>query len=362
MKRTTWLLALVVLPALVACNEARDAVREKTRTVEVVPAQVEPPETEHVFAGRVLSAVRTPLAFRVNGPVKELAAAAGDRVEAGDLLARMDPRDYERRVSELEALLAQAASQRRLAEIEYRRTRDAADGPGVSPQELDQAEASMQQAQARVEAVNAKLDSAHDALEDTELRAPAHGTVARRLVDRDTQVAAGETVFEFHAEGDRQVEVQVPDRHIARLDRGADAWLGFPGHGSARMPAVSLEIAAAPSGGAGSYAVRLAPREAGDLPPVGAPARAGLRVPSIWPEGAVRVPVTAVIGPGNAGRYLFVVTDEDVARRVEVEVLGGADAMFVVRGDLAPDARVVSAGAEFLVDGTPVRVRGAGLR
>ena len=76
-----------------------------------------------VIPGQVQAARRVPLAFRVGGPVVELAVSKGQRVRQGELLARIDPRDYEVQVKDLEARLSEKRAQLDQVAEEYQRVR-----------------------------------------------------------------------------------------------------------------------------------------------------------------------------------------------------------------------------------------------
>ncbi len=97
---------------------------EPVLTVRVVEARLEPVETRIVAYGEARPLRVVDLAAEVGGTVVEMARAlqAGDRVREDEVLARIDPRDYEAAVAEAEAAVAQARA--RLAQLD---TREAAE-------------------------------------------------------------------------------------------------------------------------------------------------------------------------------------------------------------------------------------------
>ncbi|MGL6151351.1 MAG: biotin/lipoyl-binding protein, partial [Aeromonas sobria] len=79
----------------------------------------------HKFSGVLKSAHTTDLSFRVHGMLQELVATEGTQVRKGELLARLDPHDFQVSVSQGEAQLAEATAAHQLARIELARIKRA---------------------------------------------------------------------------------------------------------------------------------------------------------------------------------------------------------------------------------------------
>ena len=153
------------------------------------------------YPGRVQAAQRVPLAFRVGGPVVEIRVSKGQRVAAGEVLARIDTRDYEVQVKNLEAQLAATRAQQVQATESYQRVRGLYEHDNASKADFDNARAALDVSQAQVEATEQALKAARLSLADTELRAPTAGTVADRLVEAHQTVAAGQPIVRFQGAG-----------------------------------------------------------------------------------------------------------------------------------------------------------------
>ena len=81
---------------------------EVARPVKTITVAQTSPSTTRSFPGVVEAAVQTSMAFRVGGPVTSFKVVIGERVAKGQELARIDSRDYEVRVTALQARLAEA--------------------------------------------------------------------------------------------------------------------------------------------------------------------------------------------------------------------------------------------------------------
>lgn len=143
------------------------------------------------------------LAFEVPGRVVSIFVQEGDTVDSGDDLVRLDSRDYD-------AALVSAVAQRDAAEADYSRYVEASSANAVTRQALDLAKRNL-------EVAEAGLISARKAVEDTVLRAPFAGRVAKKFISEYENVQAKQIVFELHDESRLEVHVSVSERDWATL-------------------------------------------------------------------------------------------------------------------------------------------------
>lgn len=158
------------------------------------------------FPGKVSAGEQATMAFEVAGTVKELLVKEADRVEKGQVLARLDERDY---VNELKS--AQAELDR--AKAQFDRMKVAAAANAVSEQELSNARAGFDQAKA-------ELDIKAKALEDTELKASFSGTIASTFVKAFENVKAKQEVLSLQDLSRIEIKASIPEARIAQADPG----------------------------------------------------------------------------------------------------------------------------------------------
>lgn len=153
------------------------------------------------YPGRIKAVKVVELAFEVAGRITDWNVEEGQRVKKGQILSRLDARDYQ---ADAEA----ARARLRLAEAEYRReSKLFASGSGTQ-RDLDVATRSR-------DVSRAELRIATKALEDTRLRAIFDGVIARKLVTDFRNVAAREPVLLLQDESLMEVVVDVPERDLA---------------------------------------------------------------------------------------------------------------------------------------------------
>src|SRR5262249_24971780 len=146
------------------------------------------------LTGRIQARDEAPLAFRISGRMIERPVNLGDRVQAGQLVARLEPQNEQNALRSARANLAAAQGQLTNARNNLNRQTPLAARGAVSKAELDQARESFQSAQSQVEAAQAQLKFANDQVSFTELQADAVGVITAVGAEPGEVVAAGRMV------------------------------------------------------------------------------------------------------------------------------------------------------------------------
>ena len=145
------------------------------------------------FTGRFEAIDRVEIRPRVSGYISARNFSEGSEVKKGDVLFVIDPRPYEATFKHAKAQLDQARSQAVLAKSERERATKLLQSHAISQEEYDSRVASLEQADANVEAAQAALDSSALDLSFTRVTAPISGKISRALVTEGNLVAAGQT-------------------------------------------------------------------------------------------------------------------------------------------------------------------------
>ena len=281
------------------------------------------------FPGRVEAADEVGLAFKVSGTLQQLFAEEGDRIVEGQLLARLDPRDYR--------LQAEAA------EAEYRRIEALHADSVATSDSYDKARYGLRQ-------IAAKYEHARNQLADTEIRAPFDGYMQRCLFDPPTVVAAGMPVA--------TIVINIPASvYVRRRDFEAFE-ASFDFLPAERIPLRLLSIA--PKANANQlYAARLAvPSGIDPAPAPGMNTLVTLRLRT--PEDArLGGAAPALFSHEGESSVWLLRPDNTVERRtVAIERLTN-DGTAVVGGGLAAGDRIVTSGVHRLHEGQQVKPRAA---
>jgi RND family efflux transporter MFP subunit len=149
------------------------------------------------------------LAFLVGGRTASVRVREGQRVAAGQLLATLEPTDYQ-------LALDQALISKRRAGDEFVRMKYLSERSSIAPNDFEKYEAAALQA-----VTQERLARKH--LEDTRLFAPYHGVITRRQLEPQENVAPGVAVLSLNAIDPVKVKVGVPEASIHAVHPGSAA-------------------------------------------------------------------------------------------------------------------------------------------
>ncbi|RKF16830.1 efflux RND transporter periplasmic adaptor subunit [Roseovarius spongiae] len=160
--------------------------------VTVVTLQAQDVGLTTTLPGRVVASAEAEVRPQVAGIITERLFDEGGRVEAGDVLYRIDPASYDAAVAKAEAAVAQARAQSRAAAREAERLQTLSSRDIVSEQALDSAIAERDSAAASLQAAEAQLQAARIELDRTEIRARLSGEIGRSMVSPGALVTASQ--------------------------------------------------------------------------------------------------------------------------------------------------------------------------
>ncbi len=305
--------------------------------------------------GTVQAAKRSELAFQFSGLLVERPVVAGQRVAAGTMLARLDPRGFETRV-----MLEQAQLNLARADFERFSRLIRSRASPVSEAEVDRRRSLFEMAEVRTA-------QARKNLQDTTLRAPFDGVVAVTLVDNHTQIQARQPIVTIESSDVLEVIIDLPERVVSRVRSAPrDRPIGevqFAVLPERRFPVTLGEIATRADPATQTFRVTLAldrPRDVNILPGMTATVYAR---PDIVADESLRIPVAAVLR-SESGQAAVWVVDPD-SSRIEQRVVrlreeDGSGTAMVLDG-LQAGERIVGAGASQLRAGVEIRPYRAGM-
>lgn len=295
------------------------------------------------FPGKVVSGTDADLSFKVAGKIQKIYVKEGAKVAKGQLLARLDPTDYQIQLNAAEAQYKQVKAEAERIMALYKED-------GVSANDNDKAVYGLRQ-------VTAKYEHAKDELAYTYLYAPFAGTVSKRLFEEHEMISAGMPVIAMMGAGAPEVEISLPAAEYARradFDGFSCTFETVPGKEFA-LAQVSIN----PKANANQlYAMRLQLAEkGGDQQP--APGMAAMV--TIWFKdkgGTAEMSIpTGAMFEKEGKSYVFVVDAQtNTARQAEVNpvrLLGNGRC--IVRSDaLRVGDKVVAAGVHHIANGDKV--------
>lgn len=347
-RRRLMIMVLVLLPALVACQQGTQPPSEpsdlsRPAQIQRVTAAALSPDLR--FPGRVRAVQRVELAFNVPGQIVEFPVSEGETVTAGALIARLDPADYE-------TVLDGARAELDAAIAEYQRAQQLWDkSKAVARAEVDRRRTAMDVARSRFAA-------AQKDLADTRLTAPFAGIVARRLAEPFQNVQAKEPVVSLQNPDALEIVIHVPERVVRGEPKRAVGFAVFDDLPARRFPVTLKSFATEADPQTQTYEVVLGltpPPDLRVLPGMAVEVLPDATGPASDGEAVVLIPLSAVVGAADGSPTVWVVdpqTGRVSPRPIETGALQGADV--VVRKGLAPGEQIVTAGVHHLRDGMRV--------
>lgn len=171
-----------------------------------------------------LSALNTiTLKAKVAGTLETLAVREGESVKAGQILGRMSLADLVPRRQEKAALLASAQASLNLAEKQRYSNQQLLSKGFISQNSFDNTSSQFEIARANVDAAQAQLRLAEQALEDAVLRAPFNGVVAQRLAEPGEKLPLDAKIVTLVDLSVLEMQAPVPANDLLRVNIGQTA-------------------------------------------------------------------------------------------------------------------------------------------
>ena len=361
MKLSTSLAMTAIFAAMpaAALAQASDAVVVNVATVlrKDVPVFLD-------YVGTTEAVRSVVLQSKASGFLGDRVAADGADVKKGDLLYRIDPRDYQ---ATLDQVMAQA--RRNQAALEYARINQGRNstlaGRGVvSKDAFDLATSNLHQAEANVAADDAAVRTARLNLAYTEIRAPFDGRLGRSQIFEGALVSANSTTLNTLVQLDPlNVTMNVSETDLPAIQtRLADGGVAAEVRITPDAPASNGEVTFLDNSvdrATGTVAARVTIDNANGRLLPGQFTRVRLRVDEL--KNALLAPQVA-IGSNQIGKYVYVIGADNKAERRPV-ILGAAQgALVIVNGGLKEGDRVATSNLQRLNDGTSVKPDPAGAK
>lgn len=244
-KSTLWILSAVALAILVAgaarWAQQRQAAKTTVPTKATAAPRIELAKTD-VFTAQIQTlglgiAVSGPLkasdsAFikaRVAGELQDLSVREGDTVQAGQVVARIDPSEFQARVRQAQQQADAAKAQVDIAQRQFDNNQALVNQGFISQTALLASQASLNGAKATHMAALAALDLANKSLADTTLRSPLSGVVAQRLAQPGERVAIEARLIEVINLARLELEAALSAEEASLVKVGMTAQLRIEG-------------------------------------------------------------------------------------------------------------------------------------
>ncbi|MCF3642477.1 efflux RND transporter periplasmic adaptor subunit [Rhizobium sp. TRM95111] len=335
---------LASLAVLSACSDPQGPKEATPQHVGVVVAKEETRALVRTLTGEIQARVQSDLSFRVSGKIVERLVDVGERVGAGQLLARIEAEEQQADLEVAVANLQAAEAQQTQAQLAFDRQQRLFNAQVVSRAILDQAQETLLVAQGSTNSAQAQLETARDSLSYTELRADADGIITARKAEVGQVAQAAEVVFSLAHDGPRDAVFDVVETLFL---------------GAAMEPVVTVTLLSDPSvaikGGMREVSPTIDPAtgtirvkvglDGEATMPLGAPVAGSFLH---QPRSVIRLPWSAMASDDGQPAVWQV---DPATSRVSLKAIAVDDfetGSFTVRTGVSPGDIVVSNGTKFL--------------
>jgi RND family efflux transporter MFP subunit len=196
--------------ALAGCNEEAKVAEPQPRPVRTVTLEKSEAGVPVVLTGRIEALDEAALGFRISGRMLERTVNTGDRVEAGQVLGRLEALNELNALRVAKANLAAAQAKKTQVSNHFERQQTLLRQGWTTRANYDQAERELRTAEANLESTEAQLEAAHDQVSFTELKADAEGVVTAVGAEPGEVVQAGQMIVRLARQGGRDAVFDIP--------------------------------------------------------------------------------------------------------------------------------------------------------
>jgi RND family efflux transporter MFP subunit len=362
--------------------------------------------------GRAKATQEVNLSFRVSGPLVSLPVNVGDEVKKGQVLARIDPNDFEVRLRNAEGQLARARAEFqalkagarpeelrqlraavrkaeaafRIASLEHKRFLKALETNAVSKNVVDQKREAKNQAdeelrrakeelqigqkgarkediaakRAEIMSLRANVQTAKDDLRYSSLRAPFDGKVAAKFVENFQDVRAKQPVVRLVDNSEIEFVVDIPENLIGLAKYVTTAWVRFDAFPKHEIPAKIKEVGTEANQTTRTYPVTLImtpPEGVEILPGMAGVAWGDVKLPENLERQGYVIPISSVFSKDGKSFVWIIDEKEKKASKKEIKVLGDLSSQGIRVAGLKAGVCIATAGVNLLREGQKVRLQ-----
>jgi RND family efflux transporter MFP subunit len=358
--------ALTVALAVSGCSK-EPVPEEIIRPLYATEVTTDADRSGRSFPGRAQAHQEVDLSFRVNGPLIELPNdIVGKSYKQGEVIARIDPRDYEVKIEDVEGKLERSRSAVKRAQGEYERELAIfKEDPGAtSKTAVDRKRDQRDSAAGEVRSLEASLEAAQDNLRYASLLAPFDGTITAKYVDNFQDVRAKQAVVRLLDASRIQIVVDIPETLISKLPQVDEFWVVFDAFPERKITAELYEVGTEASLTTRTYPVTLIMNQPEDIDIL-----AGMAGRAYGRRGAEQgggdelvVPASAVftLDEGTESKVWVVSRETGTVTLRTVATGGFTNNGIVITSGVEAGEWVATAGVHSLKEGQRVRILESG--
>lgn len=348
------ILIITLTLLLIGCNKGpTEAKPEVIRPAKIFTVADPLTSTKRVYPGEVKAGDRSEQAFRLNGELIKLPAKAGMKVKKGQLLAELDPSDFQLSVDEQQAKYD-------LAKIQYNRVEELVKKQLIPRSDFDKAKSGLLTATADLKMAKAKLSY-------TKLRAPFDGIISKLNVKNHENVRQNEVILVIQTTNNIEIVFNLSENIISRIKSGRGREIHpevvFDSYPGKKYTTTVQEFDTEADPQTRSYKVKLimpAPKEFIALPGMSVNVHLDFNDILKTPDSALIVPIEAVFSPENQQlkskvHTVWMVDNNNKTHLTPVTIGEISSQGISIKSGLQPGDKIITAGVNFIKEGQTIK-------
>ncbi len=351
-------IAVCIISAVIWKSGAKPQAAEEITFVRTAIVDSRAAAQGYTYSGEVRGRYESKLAFQVNGKISRRNVQLGSAVNAGDVLMQIDDKDIAQTVNSHSAHVYSAESQLQLAESNLKRYKELLEDGAVSRAQYDQYHNAYNLAVAGVRQAQAQYAQGTNQLDYSLLKADKPGIVASIAAEVGQVISAGQVVVTVVQDGEREVEINVPENRIQELRHAKDFTVTFWALADTMIDGKVREIAPMADPITRTFKVRISLL---NLPPdIKLGMTATVTMTGSNAQQIVTIPLTAIYQNNETPTVWVVNNDTVTLRPIKTGKISKESTIEVLQG-LTPGDRYVTKGVHKLKEGQKVQVGGESL-
>jgi RND family efflux transporter MFP subunit len=350
------IMTLAVSVFLSACQPEAEAPAPEVRPVRTVTVAKHEAGTTLTFTGRIEARDEAALGFRIAGRVQERSVNLGDRVQPGQIIARLEPQNEMNTLRSAQANLAAAQATLTQARNHFERQETLLAQGWTTRAIFDQAQRERDTAQAQIDSAEAQMKAANDLVSFTELKADATGVVTAVGAEAGEVVLAGQVIVRLARQGGRDAVFDVPAQVLQSAPSDPTIIVNLTDTPAVQATGRVREVAPQADPVTRTFVVKVGLADPPEAMRLGATVSGHLQLDA---EAVIEIPASALTRVYRQPAVWVVDPVSQVVSLRNVDVARFDPAKVIISGGLDTGEIVVTAGVQALHPGQAVRLVGS---
>jgi membrane fusion protein, multidrug efflux system len=355
--RQTGLMILIAPALLAACQRETDTAAPVARPVRTITVEKSKAGTPLTFTGRIEAEDEVSLSFRIGGRLVENSGKLGDRIQPGQVVARLESQNEMNGLRQAQAALAAAQGQLVQARNQFERQQTLFAQGWTTNVNFDQAKQAHQTAQAQVDAAEAQLKIAHDLVSFTELKADAPGVLTAIGPAAGEVVQPGQSIVRLARKDGRDAVFDIPAQVIRTAPSDPEIKVGLADDPTVTARGRIREVAPQANPATRTFEVKVGLTDPPPAMLLGATVTGRLETEAV---PIIEIPATALTRVNQQPAVWVVDPSKNTVSLRNVDVLRFDQALVAVSQGIDTGEIVVTAGVQALHPGQKIRILGSG--